>query len=76
MMHKVDENVGRHEVGKVVYFQPDVNSNFGMKALVVRNRGVEGKVLYDIALQVEGGEFYTVLPLKEVDSFFVNDLPK
>lgn len=69
-----EENVGRHGVGSIVLFKANLNGEHTTRAKVLRNRGVNGKVLYDLALEVtENGvvSFYDAYPLREVDSIFV-----
>ena len=73
----VVEGVGVHEVGSIVNFKANFgNENApGCRAKVMRNRGTRnGKVLYDLALEVIDGRtnsFYEAYPLREVDSTFV-----
>jgi hypothetical protein len=74
----VVENVGRHEVGKIVRFAPDTRAPlFGTEAKVMRNRATSnGKVLYDLALTDGDSEegYYERYPIIGVDACFVRSL--
>ena len=73
-IENAEENVGRHRVGSIVLFKSNLNGEQSTRAKVLRNRGVNGKVLYDLALEItENGivSYYDAYPLREVDSVFV-----
>ena len=71
----------RFKPGDIVWFQPHVDkidfktgmttdTTTAVKAKVVQVNFTLDKVLYDLALNVEGG-FYEIFPLRSVDSVFV-----
>lgn len=60
----------RFSIGDEVRFQPLLDAPGGLLSKIVAVTFTPSKVLYDIALFVEG-EFYEVLPLRGVDSVFV-----
>lgn len=70
----------KFQPGERAYFQPQISRIDGRTGLsddsaipvqVVGVKFAEGKVLYDIALPDGEGGFYTVLPLCNVDSYFM-----
>lgn len=71
----------RFKPGSLVWFQPNVEKidfttgitsdpSSAVRAKVIAVHFTMDKVLYDLALQVEGG-FYEIFPIRSVDSVFV-----
>lgn len=71
----------RFKPGDIVWFQPHVDkidfktgtttdTTKAVKAKVIQVQFTIDKVLYDLALSVDGG-FYEIFPLRAVDSVFV-----
>ena len=71
----------RFKPGDIVWFQPHVDkidfktgrttdTSTAVKSKVVQVQFTADKVLYDVALSVDGG-FYEIFPLRSVDSVFV-----
>lgn len=73
-----------HKIGDTAYFQPvltkidgtGIADDSAVPCKVVGVSFTRVKILYDLALQDEGGEFYESFPLCRVDSFFVLSAPK
>ena len=75
----------RFKIGDIVLFQPNVekidfktmttfDTSSAVRAKVVQVQFTFDKVLYDIALAVDGA-FYEIFPIRSVDSVFVCPLP-
>ena len=71
----------RFKPGDIVWFQPHVDkidfktgrttdTSTAVKSKIVQVQFTVDKVLYDVALSVDGG-FYEIFPLRSVDSVFV-----
>ena len=76
----------RFKPGDIVWFQPHVDkidfrngtttdTSTAVKSKIIQVQFTIDKVLYDIALYVDGG-FYEIFPLRSVDSVFVCPITK
>lgn len=62
------------------YFQPVIRlidgktmttDDTAIPVLIVGVRFIAGKIMYDIALPDGDGGFYTAIPIRDVDSYFI-----
>lgn len=76
------ELISKHQIGDIALFQPDerkidweamtAKAGESIECKIVAVKFTETKVLYDIAIKGEEGEFYESLPFIDIDSVFVH----